>query len=236
MANYICQRIKQISKDMRKFIVYKHTNVNNGKAYIGITSTSVKKRWNCGHGYDMQPKFRRAIEKYGANSFTHEVLADNLTKAEACVMEKLFIRQYDTINNGYNVSVGGVDMDCASERLAVDKYDPETGELICSYKSIMDAAFDVKTSDAHISEACRGLHKVIAGFGWAYHGEPWEKPTSYAHYRNEIEKADKETGEIVAVYKSLKEASDASGISKAMISLCCNGKCETGGGFKWRYI
>lgn len=221
---------------MKRFIVYKHTNINNGKAYIGITSTSVKKRWNSGHGYDLQPKFRHAIEKHGAKSFRHEILAKNLTKEEACRLEKTFIQKYDTINNGYNTSLGGMDLDCAVEKLVVDKYDPDTGELICSYKSIMDAAFDVKTPDSHISEACKGRHKVIAGFGWAYHGESWAKPDSYIHRRNKIEKVDKQTGKQISVYASLKEASEASGVSRSMICMCCNGKCATGGGFIWRYI
>lgn len=221
---------------MRKFIVYKHTNTNNGKAYIGITSMGLKKRWNNGHGYDLQPKFKHAIQKHGAKSFEHEILADNLTKEEACALEKMFIEQYDTINNGYNVSIGGMDMECAKEKLMVDKYDPDTGELICSYKSIRDAAFDVGTSDSHISEACRKMHSIIAGFGWSYHGETWEKPKSYSHYRNKIEKIEKESGEQIAVYTSLKEAADANGLSRSMISQCCNGKYETGGGFIWRYI
>jgi len=220
---------------MKRFIVYKHTNINNGKAYIGITSIGINKRWNSGHGYDLQPKFNHAIKKHGAKSFKHEILAKDLTKKEACELEKMFIAKYDTINNGYNVSVGGMDMKSAYDKVMVDKYNPETGELICSYKSIMDAAFDVNASDSHISEACRGKFHVIAGYGWAYHGQKWEKPKKYRHSRCKVEKVDQETGIVLDVYNTLKEAAEMNGISVSMISMCCNGKCKKGGGFLWRY-
>lgn len=219
---------------MKRFIVYIHTNSINNKKYVGITSTNPKKRWKYGYGYELQPKFYNAIKKYGWSNFTHEIVAGGLTKAEACSLEKRLIAEHDAIENGYNVSLGGMDMDKAKERMVVDKYNPDNGEYICSYASIMDAAFDVKTSDSHISEACRGMHNVIAGFGWAYHGEPYTPPKKYAHYRGTIEKIDVDTGEVLGSYTSLKQAAEENGLSKSMVCMCCNGKHEIGGGYRWR--
>lgn len=92
----------------KKWKVYKHTTPS-GKVYIGITSTSVQKRWNNGNGYKKCKAFYRAIQKYGWDNITHEILFDNLTKDEACKKEIELIKEYDSQNRtkGYNISSGG---------------------------------------------------------------------------------------------------------------------------------
>ena len=219
---------------MRKYIVYKHTNKINGKSYIGITGINPVKRWRNGFGYYCQPKFFNAIKKYGWDNFSHEILMFDLSKEQACQAEKKLIEHFNSIENGYNVSPGGNSMVCA-ERIAVDKYDPYTGNLICTYPSIALAAEDVNTSDSHITEACQGKHSVIAGFGWVYHGEEYKKPNTVVRRKLSVQKIDINTGEILRTYKSVKEASLDCSISPSMICLCCNGVCKTGKGFIWRY-
>lgn len=90
-----------------KYCVYCHINKENNKKYIGITKTEVNKRWHNGAGYKGQPKFYRAIQKYGWDGFYHEIIASNLTESEAKNFEILLIDKLDAIQNGYNVSKGG---------------------------------------------------------------------------------------------------------------------------------
>ena len=219
---------------MRKYIVYKHTNKINGKSYIGITGINPVKRWRNGLGYYCQPKFFNAIKKYGWNNFSHEILEFGLSKEHACQVEKELIEHFNSIENGYNVSPGGNSMVC-TERVSVDKYDPYTGNLICTYPSITLAAEDVNASDSHITEACQGKHYVIAGFGWTYHGEKYQKPNTVARRKLSVQKIDIETGEVLRTYSSAKEAALDCSLSTSMICMCCNGTCKTGKGFIWRY-
>ena len=95
--------------DKKLFSVYKHTNLINGKVYIGITSKIPKRRWQNGTGYRTQQLFWRAIKKYGWDNFHSEVLFSNLSKEDACNKEIELISLYKSNNNnfGYNVSNGG---------------------------------------------------------------------------------------------------------------------------------
>lgn len=93
----------------RLFTVYKHISPN-GKQYVGITSYPVEKRWgNNGKGYADNKHFWNAICKYGWNNFKHEIVAENLSLAAACSLEKAIISEFELMNpdNGYNQTSGG---------------------------------------------------------------------------------------------------------------------------------
>jgi len=54
-------------------VIYKITNIINGKIYVGKTTRSLKDRWNR-HIYDalsnrLDTHFSRAIRKYGPENF-----------------------------------------------------------------------------------------------------------------------------------------------------------------------
>lgn len=87
--------------------VYQHINKTNKKRYIGITSTPITKRWKNGEGYTACPKFYSAIKKYGWDGFDHIVIKDGLPEQCAKTYEKILIKLYDTIANGYNLTNGG---------------------------------------------------------------------------------------------------------------------------------
>lgn len=90
------------------FILYLHI-APNGKKYFGITGQKINRRWGGGHGYKDNDHFWKAIQKYGWNNIRHIILADDLTKDDACLFEQILIALYDTTNhnNGYNNSLGG---------------------------------------------------------------------------------------------------------------------------------
>lgn len=97
---------KNIAESAKKaYCVYEHI-FPNGKRYIGI-SCQVSKRWRDGKGYELQSKMAHAIKRYGWDNIVHNIIADGLTKEQAACLEKYLIAQLHTIDNGYNVSVGG---------------------------------------------------------------------------------------------------------------------------------
>lgn len=93
----------------RKYFVYRHV-APNGKMYIGITSkANPQDRWmNDGSGYLSNLHFWNAIQKYGWENFQHIIVAHNLSVDTACHLEEYLIKKYDTMNNGYNQTSGGI--------------------------------------------------------------------------------------------------------------------------------
>lgn len=91
------------------YTVYVHISPSN-KYYIGITSRSIKERFNYGKGYHSSKYFNNAIKKYGWDNFQHEIIASNITKKEASNFEQILIEKLKTnnINYGYNICSGGV--------------------------------------------------------------------------------------------------------------------------------
>lgn len=94
--------------EQKTYSVYMHI-FPNGKRYIGITSQHpVEKRWSStGIGYRKCNKMWKAIQKYGWENVEHIVLYENLSKAMAESAEIALIKEYNTIEDGYNLDNGG---------------------------------------------------------------------------------------------------------------------------------
>ena len=96
--------------DVNKYCVYVHTNILNGKRYVGQTGQNQKIRWgNNGKGYRKCTHFWNAIEKYGWENFNHDILVEGISQEQADEMERMFIHQWKTNDPqfGYNLDSGG---------------------------------------------------------------------------------------------------------------------------------
>jgi group I intron endonuclease len=94
-------------------LIYKITNKINGKSYIGYTSATISKRWNehikkLYNGTNR--KLYDAMRKYGEENFYIEEIDrdDSATKEEWLHLETLYIIVYDSVDNGYNMTYGGI--------------------------------------------------------------------------------------------------------------------------------
>ena len=91
--------------------IYKHTSPSN-KLYIGQTIQKLNKRWNHGNGYkSLKGKnttpFFRAIQKYGWDSFKHEVI-DECSSEIIGEREQYWIKHYKELGYKlYNRNDGG---------------------------------------------------------------------------------------------------------------------------------
>lgn len=86
-------------------IIYKITCQINQKIYIGQTSEDLRIRFSRHTGYqrhEHDTKFYRAINKYGAEQFSIEQIDSATTQEELDEKEVYWIKQFDSINLGYN--------------------------------------------------------------------------------------------------------------------------------------
>ena len=81
------------------------TNCVNGKKYVGITSRSIKQRFN--EHCKTDSYIGRAIRKYGESNFSITQIDKSSNWEELCEKEVSYIKEYDSFDNGYNQTIGG---------------------------------------------------------------------------------------------------------------------------------
>ena len=207
------------------FIVYCHTNIINGKQYIGITSMSLEER--CGKDgirYKNCVAFWNAIQKYGWDNFSHKVLAYDLTREKANELEIYYISKLNTIApNGYNLAPGGE----VYER--TEEWRKHMSEVMTGNKS----RTGMKNSEAHkkrMSEFMRGnkfgkYHKVTS--------EYIERIKLSQPQRVPVVQYTKD-GTFIAEYISISDASRITGVNGNNIRGAVKGRLKSAGGFVWK--
>lgn len=216
----------------------------NGKLYFGITCQKVENRWSKGRGYHTQ-YFSRAINKYGWDNIEHIVLAEGLTKEEACHYEEVLIDYFDTTNKdkGYNLTSGG---EC-------NEFSEETKQKISEAHKGKKMS---EESKAKMSEAKKGQPSWIKG---KTHTEETRKKLSEANRgkpsprkgkktneetKEKISKGRKDKGKKVRcvetgqVFKCIGEANEYFGKTRyqSNISYCLTSKGKTAYGYHWEYV
>jgi len=246
--------------DNRKYIVYKHT-APNGKAYIGITKQSTAKRWQNGLGYATQQLFWRAIQKYGWDSFDHEVLEENLEIADAFEREKQYIEEYKTYDKryGYNVHMGGT----SGRTLVVPVMQCWHGKPVNFFESITAAARELNVTSGTIRNYIEASNlpdeysfvKMPEIHTYDITDELYSIRDEY-HYRiTQLTKTEKRNKTIERNKKSTKRINQYSTDGKYIKTwdsiadakrtypklgsintvLQSKGNSKTAGGFQWRY-
>lgn len=106
--------IKHLQNEVLTIIIYKATNILNGKVYIGQTTNSLEYRrsQHIREAKDekrKRPYFHNAIVKYGESNFVFETIDTASTIDELNAKEQWWIEFYHSTdkNYGYNLDSGG---------------------------------------------------------------------------------------------------------------------------------
>jgi len=218
-------------------IVYKTTNLINGKIYIGVHSTNNLEDGYIGNGIYRQGNvnkntsnrsFHNAIKKYGYNNFRREILyefgsAELAYWWESYLVDEDFVKRSDN----YNIKGGG------SSKFYVSK---ETRIKIGSYKKgrrlseehkrkIRESCSNKKLSEEHKKRISIARAGIIPWNKNKKHTEETRKKMSayLLSDRSNKRKSVKciNTGEI---FNSIKDASIKTLIDGGLIGMCAKGK------------
>jgi group I intron endonuclease len=92
-------------------LVYLITNKVNGKRYVGQTTRTLNKRWNSHLTASRRGgkcAISKAINKYGEEKFSIEILRVCKSRKELSKFETLLIKKLGTLSpQGYNLTTGG---------------------------------------------------------------------------------------------------------------------------------
>ena len=229
---------------MKTYCIYKHT-LPNQKVYIGKTC-DVKRRWRACN-YVGNWFFYNAIQEYGWENITHEILEDNLTLEEANEKEKYYVALYQSTNSqyGYNLRAGGAGdgaMASKTEKFKerykrVYQYTLE-GDFVAEWDNLTLAAESCGGINkiTGISQCCNGKRKTAYGFQWRYEKFDRLSKQELTGVKKRIVQKDLE-GNVIQVYNSVSEAADALGM-KSHTSICnvLNGRTKTAYGFLWEEL
>lgn len=213
--------------------IYKITCIINNKVYIGQTTTSIEKRFKQHLSKSsFCKKLKYAIKKYGKENFVIEQIDSATTKQEADKKEKMYIQKYNSINCGYNVTLGGSDL---SNVVCKPVICIETGKV---YSSASDASREFNTESSTLTMVCNGKKKTFKGYHWAYldeNGKPILDNIDLTTTPRKTRVRCIETGKI---YTTQKEASVDVGCSASQLGNALTGKfnVRTAGGYHWQYV
>lgn len=242
----------------RKYLVYKHTSPS-GKVYIGITKQTANGRWKNGFGYASSPHFWSAIQKYGWDNFKHEIVRDCLSEDEACEMEKSLIAEFNATDRecGYNQKTGGEIGSCLNEEARLKLSDSckkfyDAHPEVCKRISEKNRGYKhTEEAKKKMSEAAKGRHYVLTSdwknkIGEANKNRMLEDKELYEDTCNRCRENGNKVarpivqldldGNLIATFKSGKEASRETGVHDGNIVNCCKGRQLTSGGYKWQYV
>lgn len=223
------------------YCVYKHTSPSN-KVYIGITGRDPKMRWANGKAYAHNKHFILAINKYGWNSFKHEILYDGMTKEQAEETEILLIAKYKSNDRryGYNISKGGE---------VVRQGIRHTDE---TKRKISQSITGRKKSKEFCQKQSKRLKGITPRWCLPYchsadaERKRWETVKANPEYQQRVDRFASnrrrpvamidENGQIINTFSSVKEAEDKTSIDYTSISKTCSNKRKSAGGFRWVYL
>ena len=225
-----------------EYIVYKHTNLHNGKVYIGITKQKPERRWDNGRGYVGNKHFYSAIQKYGWHNFNHRVLYDGLTKEQANAIEIALIAAYDSANPqfGYNIELGGNGKSRITDQTREKQRKSHKGATpwnlgIPHSEETKQKIKEALTGGKLSEETRKKMSKSKMGIGNSFYGKHHSTETIKKNAENQPTRRMVVCLETKQVFPSMAEAARQTGVKQGNISLVCAGKHKTAGGLTWAY-
>lgn len=206
---------------MIKGVIYLYLSPSQ-KCYVGQTIDEIRrrKRW---FGTDYKyagDKINRARAKYGAENFIYKTLFtkefENIDTCKEALdnLEVQFIKEYNSYENGYNLTIGGNGSKGYVPSL-------ETRQLI---SKINTGRIRTEETKEKISNTLKGVK----------HSEERKIKAGVAHNKKVLQLSLE--GLFIKEFASIKDAALEVGCDRTTISKVLKGVYKTAGGYIWKYV
>lgn len=232
---------------METGIIYKYTSPS-GKVYIGQTIHQKQRRnsfLNINRSYG-GIKIDRARLKYGVESFDYKILCNVEANSKQELgfilnrLEKMYIKKYDSLYNGYNCNIGG---GSAKGYKHTDEQRTKISDALkgrCftdEHKANLKKSFIGKTlsneTKKKMSDARKGRRYVMSDYQKECISKSKQGVDNPKKYKPVLQYDL--LGNIINKYDSLKEAALKLNVDYTNISKCLNGRRKTAFGFVWKF-
>lgn len=241
-------------------IIYKITNLINGKVYIGKTIQGFNLRY-CEKGKGIERVYKRhkmlkengygynkhlleSIEKHGFNNFKVDECIDiAFSDYELSIKEKCWVQYYDSYKHGYNNTIGGDGVsgfegikgkDNPTSR-SVIQLDLE-GNFIKQWDCMSDAEKYTGVNKSKITVVCKKQRRSAGNYIWVY-TEEYNKNEDYS-YKPYIPDTKKViqldlNGNFIKEWISGQQASKELNLKTSNISRCCRHERKSYENYIW---
>lgn len=215
-------------------IIYKYTNIINGKVYIGQTVREKQRKREhvlSGRAGKERCLFDYAISKYGINNFKYEVIfriygSGKEVEQRLNFFEKFYISKFKSNNKqfGYNLTAGGDgSLGWSPSTEAREKMRKNHAD----FRGEKSPLFGRKRTKEQIQKT------VQSHLGTKASKETLEKMSKSHKNRGTRQIMCIETS---TIYSSVLEAAQQTQIGYSNLRKCAQGYNKTAGGYHWKYI
>ena len=208
--------------------IYCYTSPS-GKKYIGQTVKTLEQRAENGNHYRECTAFWRAIQKYGWENFSCEILEECPTEM-LDNREEYYILLFNTlVPNGYNIKCG-TQSQFRKPILQFDLY----GNFVREWPCASDASKELSINYHNIIDCCHHRIYRAGKFIWQHQEDlQLDLHTSKIQHQKPVVQLEKD-GTFIKVWNGIGEAQRELGITHVWD--VCKGQRKSAGGFKWVYL
>jgi len=233
----------------KKLGIYKITNLQNKKVYIGSSADVTSRRAT--HFRDLKNNkhvnkhLQRAYNKYGKDNFEWEILEHIKDLDDLLKREQYYIDEYSACNRdkGYNIlTIAGSTLGRKLSAEAKLKMSISKKGRVLSDETKKKLSTAHK-GNTHTEETKNKMSMLRKGKKFGPMSEETKKKISgHANCRLQLGKKRPDISKIILnistgeVFNSIKDASVKYNIFLGSICKVCKGRQKTAGGYKWAYV
>lgn len=193
-------------------IIYKITNLLNGKVYVGQTTKELRVRlYN--HRNNKRSLISKALNKYGEDNFKIEIIDTATSKEDLDEKEMYWIQFYNCIApKGYNLTLGG-------EGTVGYHLSEETKEKI-----------------SNANKGRRMTDEARKAISIGHIGLKVSEETKMKMSKSMTTKRKVKCVETDEIFDSVTTACRKYNLDKSTVCAVCNGRRKKTGGFTWIYV